>query len=295
MSGEIRNWSSGARGKSPETRWVGATDAPLVWLELSRETDEVLAADVSGGLYLLDPQGRIAALTRGPAPLRAIAWSDTGSGGVALVGERKLYWFDRQLEFQGSVELPEPTLAVAIDSHGDYAAVSLTNGANLIFDGPRKPIHSFETMRPLVNLDFVVEHPQLVGIADYGLLCCHSFQGEVEWQEKLWGNAGDVALTGSGEMILVASFTHGIQRYDDEGQNVGSYQVEGTVSRVCTSYLPKRIGAATLERHLYWIDVSGEMIWAAMMNDDISRLCCDPLGRGLVCGFQSGRILRLEW
>jgi len=29
--------------------------------------------------------------------------------------------------------------------------------------------------------------------------------------------------------------------------------------------------------------------------DDVVRVVCDPFGYGVVCGFRSGRIVRLEW
>jgi hypothetical protein len=295
MSDSDRDWLTAGRGNPPRATWVFAADAPLAWLELARETGEVLAADVSGGIYLLDRRGKISSLTRGPTPLRALGWSATGNGGVALVGENKLYWFTRQLEFKGGVELPEASLAVALDAHGDYAVVSLVNGVNLVFDGPRKPLYQFETMRPLARLEFLVHEPWILGIADYGLLCCHTLQGDLRWQQQLWTNAGDLAATGNCEMVLVASFSHGIQRFDDRGRNIGSYQLEGTASRIATSFVPHRITASTLERDLYWLDADGNMLWAATLPEDVSRLACDPLGEGLICGLQSGRVLRLDW
>lgn len=295
MSQADRGWLSQGRGVRPQVTWAFTTDAPLVCLQLARETGEVLAADESGGIYLLDRSGDVVSLTRGPRPLRALAWSDTGQGGVALVGANQLYWFTRKLEFQGSVELPDESLAAAVDPHGDYAAVSLASGLNLIFSGPRKPLHHFDTTRPLVRLDFLVYHPAIVGVADYGLLCCHSFNGRLLWQEKLWANAGDVTETGSGDMILVACFNHGIQCFDEDGTNVGSYQLEGTACRVSTSFLRQRIAAATLERQLCWLNADGQMLWSATAPEDVSRVLCDPQGHGLVCGFQSGRILRLDW
>jgi hypothetical protein len=295
MSASDREWLSAGRGSPPQATWAFTADAPLVWLELARETGEVLAADVSGGIYLLDRRGKIGSLTRGPTPIRALAWSDPGNGGVALVGENRLYWFTRQLEFKGGVDLPEPSLGVALDAHGDYVAVSLANGMNLVFDGPRKPRYQFETLRPLTHLRFLATQPALIGMADYGLLCSHSLQGDPRWQQQLWTNAGDLAVTGGGEMVLMAGFSHGIQRFDDRGRNVGSYQVEGTVCRVASSFTPRRIAAATLERHLYWLDADGDRLWATSLPEDIGRLACDPLGEGLVCGLESGRLLRLDW
>jgi len=290
-----REWLINGNGQTPELSWSFSTDAPLAWMELARESGELLAADRSGGIYLLDRNGRVVAVTRGQVPVRGLAWSDNGAAGVALIGDSKLHWFSRQLEFRSQYELPDTALAVAVDPHGEYVAASLVSGTTLIFDGPRKPIHRFESQRPFVKLLFLSEIPGLIGVADYGLLSNRTFQGGIRWEEKLWASAGDIAASGNGDMVLVACFAHGITRYDSEGNQSGSYQVEGTAARVACSYLPYRIVVATMERQLYWLNVDGKMIWAAEAPEDIIRVVCDPLGKGLVVGFGSGRIVRLDW
>jgi hypothetical protein len=58
------DWLTSGKGERPRRRWSFTADAPLVCLELARESGEVLAADTSGGLYLLDRRGQIAALSR---------------------------------------------------------------------------------------------------------------------------------------------------------------------------------------------------------------------------------------
>ena len=290
-----REWLINGSGQTPELAWSFATDAPLVWLELAKESGEVLAADKSGGIYLLDRNGRVIAVTRGQMPIRGLAWADNGAAGVALIGNSRLHWFSRQLEFRSQYELPDTAVAVAVDSHGEYVAVSLVSGTNLVFDGPRKPIHRFESQRPFAKLLFLPEVAGLVGVADYGLLSCRSFTGAVRWEEKLFSNAGDIAASGNGDMVLIACFAQGITRYDSEGNQSGTYQLEGTSARVACTYLPYRIAVATMERQLYWLNARGKMIWSGEAPEDITRLVCDPLGKGLVCGFESGRIVRLDW
>lgn len=295
MKASGADWLKAGNGRVPRLSWSLATDAPLVAMRLGRETGEVLAADQSGGLYLIDRSGKIANLTRGRTPIRSLGWSDTGEGGAALVGEDKLYWFDRSLKFQGAIDLPLQSLALAVDPHGQYAAVSLADGGTQVFDVHRKRVRRFETAQPLIALEFLLGEPALLGVAEYGLLCCYSFAGEELWQEKLWANVGDLAVTGDGSSILLACYAYGIQCHDEEGTQVGSYQLGGTVCKVATSFIPGRIAAATLERHFYWLDPSGRVEWQSTLPDDIKSLQCDPRGTGLVCGFQSGRIMRLDW
>jgi hypothetical protein len=289
------DWLKHGQEHPPQLSWSLATEAPLVALRLARETGEVLAADAIGTVYHIDRTGRIANITRGPTPIRAIAWSDTGTGGIALVGDEKLYWFNSRLLFQGWIEHAEPILGLALEAHGNYAAVSLSSATTVIYDSSRKKVRRFTSLRPLVALEFLVHRPALVGVAEYGLLCEHAFSGEEEWQQQLWSNVGDLSVTGDGKSILLACYSHGILCFDGHGRQVGSYQLGGTVSRVSASFLPGRIVATTMERHFYYIDTDGQFVFQAMLPDDVCRVFCDPAGTGVVVGLSSGRIQRLDW
>jgi hypothetical protein len=289
------DWLKQGEGKRPRLSWSLSTDAPLVGLRWARETGDVLAADASGGLYHIDRSGKLANITRGPSPIRSIAWSDTGAGGIALVGDEKLYWFNGRLLFQGWLELSEQILGLALEAFGTHAAVSLANCTTQIYDVSRKRVRSFSSLQPLVNLEFVVNRPALIGVAEYGLLCSYAFTGEQEWQQRLFGNVGDMAVTGDGSTILMACYAHGIQCYDGSGRQVGSYQVGGTVERVATGFQAGHIAATTMERHFYYIESDGQVVFQAVLPGDVCRVICDPAGRGVLIGLTSGRIMRLDW
>lgn len=295
MNTNAGEWLSHGRGLTPRLTWSLSTDAPLAALQLARETGHVLAVDEIGTMYVIDPSGQLANLTRGLSPLRALSWADTGVGGAALVGEDRLYWFDQHLKFQWHLELAEPTLTLALDGHGHYAAVSLDSGRNVLYDTNRTMLRRFQTVQPLIALEFLAATPALLGVAEYGLLCCYGFDGRVRWEEKLWANVGDMAVTGDGRTVLLACFSHGIQCHDDSGNQRGSYQLGGTVCKVATSFVPGAIAAATIEHHFYWLTPDGRITWQAVLPEDLTRLLCDPLGRGVILGFKSGQITRLDW
>ncbi len=295
MSKQVPEWLAAGRGAGPKQRWAFTADAPLQNLELIRETSEILAADESGGLYLLNRRGKICTLSRGFHELTSLAWSDTGESGAALLGDHTLCRFDRKFEVQWSIKMNEPITALGITAYGNHIGVSLSNGSNLLFDANKKKIARFETVRPLSFLQFATEGPALLGAADYGLICRHALNGEEIWSQKLWSNVGDFCITGDGKTLFVAGFNHGIQVFDHDGTNTGSYMVEGTPNRVASSYLTKRIVATTLERHLYWLATDGELLWATHLPEEACRILCDPCGEWIVCGFNSGRIVFLEW
>jgi hypothetical protein len=295
MTAPETDWVRRGEGTRPRIAWSFATEAPLVALQFARETGETLAADALGGLYLVAPDGRLLGVTHGPSPIRSLGWSDTGAGGIALVGDDKLYWFDRRLTFQGWLEHTEPVLGIALEAHGHYAAVSLQSCVNVLYDVNRRPVRRFRSLQPLTTLEFLVHEAALIAVTEYGLLCSHAFTGEQLWQTQLWANVGDLSVTGDGQSILLACFTHGIQCHDAAGRQVGSYQVGGTVCRVSASFIPGRLSAATMERHFYFLDDDGQVQWQTTLPDDVCRLICEPAGKAVVCGLQSGRIVRLEW
>ncbi len=295
MTSETPGWVSDGRGSAPSQSWSFATDAPLVEMQLARETGELLACDASGGMYLLDRQGHIVTLTRGFHSVEALAWSDVGNRAVAAVDQTKLVTLSADLKVRWSLEMPEPILAVAIDPHGHYIAVCMADAVNRLYDIRKRQLAEFATSRPLSCLRFIATEPAFIAAAEYGLLGYYELLGREIWAERLWSNVGDLAITGDGKRIHVAGFNRGIQVFDHDGENLGSYVVEGTPSLVTASFAPRRLAVMTLERHLYWLDHDGEIIWVGSLPDDVRRISCDPLGEGMIVGFESGRIIRLDW
>ena len=239
---------------------------------MARESGQVLAGDSAGGLYLLDRKGQVASLTRGLHPLTAVAWSDSGSGGAAVIGEARLCRLTDRLEVVWSLDLPDAILSLAVDPFGQYIAAGLANASNYVFDLNKKRVATFETVRPLSFLHLLATEPVILAAAEYGHLCCHQLTGEQLWSEKLWSTVGDMAVTGDGETILLAGFSHGVQLFDGDGVNRGTFVMEGTPNHVSMSFLPHRIIASTLEGHLYWLDADGEMLWATDVSEDVCRL-----------------------
>lgn len=289
------DWLQQGHGDPPRKRWSFTTDAPLVAVEYARESGETLVADASGGLYLFDRRGQLATLTRGFHALGSLAWCDTGTSGAAAVNESRLARFDRQLKVEWSVDLPEPILAVATDPYGNCVAASLADGRTLIYDAFKRKLGEFTTMRPLRFLIFLAVEKSFIAAAEYGLICRHDIYGLESWSEKTGANVGDIATTGDGGRVYVAGFNYGIRVLDARGNGRGSWIVEGTANRIHCSFAPHRVAATTLERHLYWLNDEGDMLWGANLPDEPAAVRCDPLGRGLILGLAGGRIIALDW
>ncbi len=289
------DWIRSGRGIGPDLKWTFTAEGPLTCLKLLPETGEVVGADESGMLFRLDGRGRIAALTRVRHPVRVLDWSADGSCGVAVVGESTLHQFDRDFQSIWKIDLPEICMAVAIAPYGTHIVACLADARSIIINHHRRREAEFETIRPLSFARFSTAEPILISAAEHGLLCSHSLAGEELWYEKLWSNVGGIDMTGDASLIYLAAYHHGIQTIDGDGGSVGSYIVDGTVNHVAVSYEPNRLLASTLERHLYWLDADGQMLWATTAPDDVALLQCDALGEWCVCGFEQGRVLRLDW
>lgn len=287
-------WIAG-RGIGPQAKWTCGTDGPLVGLAYSRESGDAFAADQSGALSRLDHSGKIACMTRLHAPAVGLVWSDDGRFGAAITGEDAVTRFDRNLQVVQKLSLPDTCLAIAISPFGNHTAVAMANGMTLIYNERKRRIAQFETIRPLAFLQFCTTEAILFGAAEHGLLCCHNLSGAEIWQQKNWSNVGDLRISGDGDLVYLASFSHGVQTLDGDGATVGSYVLEGTVNHLDVSFEPQRLIISTVERSLYWLDADGEMLWATQVDDDIAKLICDPLGEWAVCGFANRGLVRLDW
>jgi hypothetical protein len=283
------------RGHRPTLRWSFSVDAPLTDLRMSRETGEVLAADQSGGLYLLDRRGQVQALTRTRHSVTKLAWSDTGTVGAAVLDDHLVGWFDRRLQFQWTRDLPDEILSIAVDPYGTHVAVGQADGVNVIYSQSNKKVSRFETVRPLRYLQFLTNTMEILVASEYGFTGRYTLAGAPVWTSKLWSTVGDVAATGDGKSMFLAGFAQGVQAFDGKtGNTRGTFVCDGTVGLVTCGFVKCKIVAYTLERTLFSVDDAGNPEWNVTAPEDIQRIILSPLTDFMICGFSSGRIMRFD-
>lgn len=288
------DWVFDGRGNLPRLSWSFWTDAPLTDLRLARETNEVLAADESGGIYLLNPVGQVTALNRLPRPLQKIAFADSGEAAVGITDDRHVVRLTRKLAVQWSRELPDNPIAVAIDPFGGLTAITMADGLNVLFNERNRKHCEFESKRPLRYLSFLGTEPALIGCAEYGFLSRIRIDGRYDWTEPLWSTIGDMTVTGDGTQIYLSAFMHGLQLYGQAGDAAGTLMLEGTPRLLSGSYYPHRLYAATLEKHLVSLDKNGDLRWLLVTPTDALRLAASAQGQQVVCGFKTGQIVCLS-
>lgn len=288
------DWLRG-KGRKPRWHWSFRPDAPLARFAVARETGAVICLDEAGHLYRIDRSGALGSINRLRDELLEIAWADTGTLGAAIVGDRGLMALSGDLKVLWSITLPDEILSIAVDSHGHYICATLADGGTLVFSSLKKKVCSFETIRPLAHVRFLTSEPVLMAAAEHGLLCCYTLGGEKLWDEQVLSNCGSLSISGDGTRLMMASFSHGIQVFDDVGESVGAYMIDGTVSMASTSFSGDKVAACTLERDCYWIDEDGEPLWMTALPEDAVDIGIDPLGDWLTIGLPETGVCKFGW
>jgi hypothetical protein len=286
----------------PETAWTVMTEAPLKGLSLAREAGLIFAWDEADQLYLIDLQGEFQAVTRLSGKVNAGVISDDGSR-IALVGEGARFWLlDADLGVVAERPGPPEPLGLAIDPHGRFALVSSRISLNQFYNRHGKPAGRFQTLQPLAFLAFVPDRPFLLAAAAYGMLLGFDLSdrgagrlgAEPAWQDKQVSSVGRLTTTGDGGMVLASCFTHGVQRYDLQGQNEGSYHLGGTAVQAVPDFAGRTIAVATLEGELSVLNSAGNVRWKTGLPRPVTALEVDPLGRYLIYGHATGEVVRLD-
>ena len=288
-------WLSEGIGPAPRLQFRCRLDGGLAGMDCAREEGSLFAADNSGGVYRYDRRGSLTAVTRGQDGVRALSVSDDGSAVVCLIGPSRLAMLTGELQSRWQLDFHEQCLAAAVAAYGNYVVIAFANAENLVVDCNRQQISQFTSIRPLGHISFVVESPDIVGAAEHALLCRYSLKGKPEWDSSLGSNVGSLAVTADGRRIFLAGYNQGIQTYNGEGTAKKSFVVDGTVKCLAASASGKRIIAATVEGHLYWLDSDGEIVWTTGNVPDVVKVCCDPLGDWFVVGMQDGTVARCGW
>ena len=222
-----------------------------------------------GGLGLRLGRGRPALSDRRPGRVpvgrqgprqdpRGRAISDDGSL-VALLGEGSRLWLlDGDFELIHERSTIADPLAIAVDPHGRYVAVSSKMNVVQFYTRHAKHAGKFETRQPLSQHGLRARSacswsapgptgrssgsPWSPGVRTGQL------DGAIVWNEALMSGVGRLATTGDGQMILLACFTHGVQRYDIEGEIRGAYHLGGSAGHAVPDFAGRSIAVSTTGR-----------------------------------------------
>lgn len=289
-------------GIDPRPAWTVVTDAPLRGLSMAREAGTVLAWDEGDHLYLLGPDGGRRVVSRAPGKIVSGAISDDGSL-IALVGAKSRLWLiGPDLELVADRPAPSDPVAMAIDPHGRFVAVSSRANQTQINARNGRVADKFETRQALAHLVFVPSQPILMAASSYGTIARidlapegpDGLRADVAWQVSLMSNVGRLATTGDGGIVLASCFNHGIQRYDLAGRNEGSYHLGGTAAHAVPDFAGRSIVVATLEGEVALLNQAGNVRWKSGSPRPAIALEMDALGRFFVFGMATGEVTRID-
>jgi hypothetical protein len=287
----------------PSTAWTVVTDAPLKGMALAREAGSVFAWDEADQLYRIDPKGQFQSVARAPGKILHGAISDDGSL-VALLGEGSRLWLmDGDFELMHERSAISDPLSIAVDPHGRYVAVASKMNMVQFYSRHAKQAGKFETRQPLSSMIFVPDRLFMLGTGAYGSVVgiglvvrgsTGAIDGAIVWNEAITSSVGRLATTGDGQMILLACFSHGVQRYDIEGRSEGAYHLGGSAGHAIPDFAGRSIAVATLEGELAILSGAGNVKWRTTLNRPAIALENDALGRYVIYGQATGEVVRLD-
>ena len=289
----------------PEVTWTVVTDSPLKGLVFAREAGTILAWDEGNQLYLLNTQGESLSSSRVPNRILAGAISDEGGLIALLVEAPDSGLLLLNADFGVVEQRPAPSEAtfVSTDPHGRYVAIGTRSGILHLVTRYGRPAGRLETLEARAHFCFVADQPKAVASAAFGMLVGVALESgrngdrletEMLWHDRLMSNVGRLSISGDASMILASCYTLGIQRFDQQGRNEGSYHLGGTIAHAVPDFPGRTIVAATLEGELAVMNSAGNVRWRTQLPRPVNSLEMDPLGRFVLYGNATGEIIRLD-
>jgi hypothetical protein len=260
----------------------------------AREKNTLLAWDEKDCLYLLNRDGVRQAQVRTPGALVSACCADDGSAYVAVGNKGEIWWLAPDLTVRWERVLAHRAVAAALDPFGQYLAVTDVHSRLYYFDRHARPLGKVQTPRPLHHLAFVPAAPFLVGSADFGLAACYDLAGTCSWRDGLVAHIGSLAVSGDGELIVLACFTEGLQCYNLNGKNQGRLHLAGPCRLAALSFDGRLILAADLSNHLFLLDRKGRVLGDHLLDKPAVAVVLDALANHAVAALSDGRVVGFD-
>lgn len=285
-----------SHGKRPEVVQDDVFPEGIRCLAYAAEARQVLVGTASGFLIRLHQDGVQDQRVRGYDRLNHLAWSHDGRFGATISREKRLTIFDRHLRPKWHVNMTSKINCVAMTPFGSHVAAGTESRRIHVVTTDKKELVAIETPQAINHIQFLQDQPALIAAAEFGHLCRHSINGELQFEERIMNNVGGLATTADGKRILMAAFNHGVQVLDSYANSMGSFQIDGLPSKVVCSMAKRRIAVTTLESRIYLLNFGGDMIWACdFASDPVHALTLNHSGDRLWVATVAGRLLQLKW
>jgi hypothetical protein len=274
--------------------WSQVLTNPLRGLALAREKNCFLTWDDKDWIYLLNHNGKLQGQVRVPGRLVAAVCADDGSAYAAVGTQGEIWWLAPDFMTVWEQTMPQRTVAAALDSFGQYLAVSDTRGNVYLFDRQGRRIGEIQSPRPLHHLALSPAVPHLLGCSDFGLVACFDLAGKCLWRDGLVAHIGSMAATGVGEPIVLACYTEGLHRYSLAGKKLPRLPSEDP-SRLVSSAFDGRFSLiAGLSSRLQLINAEGAPMGHFSLDKPPVAIALGALADAAVAALPDGTLIGLN-
>lgn len=283
-------------GSRPETIFEDFFPDGICGLAVSREARSIAVGTRNGRLCLLSPSGDRIRESLNYGHLSRVVLCDSGEFGVAVTGTNSLAFFDNGLKPLWQSSITGRITSLAIAPYGGHIAFATESARIHIVTNEKKEVVTIDTRRPMDHLAFLSESPHLVAAAEFGQMCRYDLKGNEVWTEHILNNVGDLSVSEGGKRLFLAAFNHGVQVYGLDGDQLGSFAIDGIPARVCCSATRGRVAVLTLENRIFLLNFEGSIQWAVDISQDPpEHLAMAPLGDRLLIATSSGCLLSAAW
>jgi hypothetical protein len=245
-------------------------------------------------LVRLDPAGRVELRQRAPMTPVAVTMSDDGRliGVVGRRGQVCLLTLDLVPIWERS--LPRKPTALALDHLGRRLAVADEAGGVFVFDREGHEIWRASAARPLTRVAFVPEAPALIGAAEFGLVCAFDAAGICTWRDGLVAHVGSLAVSGTGDLILLACFNEGLCTYALGRPRSQRLPMSPPVRLAAVDYRGEVIVAVGLDGNLLRCAADGTRQLELPLPANPVALCVEALGGAAIVALADSTLIRVE-
>ena len=274
--------------------WTRPLSAAPLGLCLAREAGTLLAWEAESTLVRLDPSGRVELRGRSPVPPVAVAMSDDGRL-IAVAGARgKVCLLTLDLVPVWERSVPRKPTALALAPLGARLAVADEAGGVFVFDREGREVWRATAARPLTRLAFVPEASALIGAAEFGLVCVFDGAGTCTWRDGLVAHVGSLAVSGTGDLILLACFNEGLCTYALDRPRSQRLPPSPPVRLAAMDYRGEIIVAVSLDGDLVRCGADGTKQLELSLPANPVALCVEALGGAAVVAMADGTLVRVE-
>jgi hypothetical protein len=278
---------------SPATLWSHKLQAPARGLCLAREKGWLLAWDEKDWLSLFAAGGTSQGQNHQPSAVAACC-ADDGSALAAIGSDGKVRWLAPDLTPRWERRLAGRGVTAAMDSFGQYLAVSDAQAGLTIFDRQGRTVTQLACPRPFLHLAFVPLTGHIVGSADFGLVACLDLQGKWVWRDGLVMHVGSLAVTGSGDQIILPCYSEGLQRYSLAGGKLAPFSTVEPWKLCAVAFDGQRLLLSGLSKQLYVLEGTGKTAGTFFADSPPVAIALAPLGNTAYVALADGRILALD-